>query len=92
MAQCNLLSDKLESGFITLNNQKGFVSALHNAIELFPKQMMLDSNDHAVVQIKNLDKRSKTKNERMELFRNYLNATNLNEFFTELKNNKPELY
>lgn len=83
--------DKLESGLITLNNQKGFVSSLHNSVELFLKQMMLDNNDHAVVQIKNLDKICKNRNERIDLFRNYLNATDLNEFFTELKNNKPEL-
>ena len=84
--------DKIKNGFVTLQYQKGFVSALHNAVELFLKQMMLDNNEYGVVQVRNLDKNSKKKQEKIDLMRDYLNASDLNVFFTDLKENKPELF
>lgn len=40
-------------GKATLEYRKHFVSSLHNAVELFIKQRMLDVNDYRVVEIKN---------------------------------------
>lgn len=82
--------EKMEQGFLTLQYQKGFVSALHNAVELFLKQMMLDQNEYGVMQVRNLDQSGKHKQKRIELMRRYLNAPDLNTFFTDLKNNSPE--
>lgn len=46
---CNAILD----GKATLEYRKHFVSTLHNAVELFVKQRMLDINDYRVVEIKN---------------------------------------
>ena len=43
-----LYHDKIKKGYSTLEYQKGFVSSLHNAVELFLKQIMLNNNDHDV--------------------------------------------
>lgn len=61
-------------GKATLGYRKHFVSSLHNAVELFIKQRMLDVNDYRVAEIKN-----------GVLFdgqpaRDYYNASNLNIF------------
>lgn len=46
--------DRIEKGFTTLEFQKGFVSSLHNSVELFLKQIMLDNKDHDVATLRYL--------------------------------------
>ncbi|MGB4093878.1 MAG: hypothetical protein WBK46_18355 [Ruminococcus flavefaciens] len=46
--------DRIEKGFTTLEFQKGFVSSLHNSVELFLKQIMLDNKDHDVATLRNV--------------------------------------
>lgn len=41
-------SNFILNGKATLQYRKQFVSSLHNAVELFIKQLMLDNNDHRV--------------------------------------------
>ena len=45
--------DDICSGKITLGYRKSFVAHLHNAVELFVKQYMLNINDHRVSTVKN---------------------------------------
>lgn len=73
---CNLLYD----GLATLENKKNFVSALHNAVELFFKQIMLDKNEHKVAYIGSI----KDVND-AQLVLKYMNSTDLNLFFKTLQ-------
>lgn len=71
---CNYILD----GKATLSYRKNFVSSLHNSVELFIKQRMLDINDFRVVEIKNgvmADGHPA---------KEYFNASNLNEYFLGL--------
>ena len=45
---CNYILDRKA----TLQYRKQFVSFLHNSVELFIKQLMLDNNDHRVCSVK----------------------------------------
>lgn len=72
--------DKIEAGISSLQSQKGFVSALQNAVELFLKQVMLNQNDKAVV---SLSKKSKIAFPTLE--QNYNSSVDLNRFFVGLK-------
>ncbi len=45
--------DCILEGKATLEYRKHFVSALHNAVELFIKQLMLNNTDYRVIQFKN---------------------------------------
>lgn len=73
------LCDEIKAGKCTLQYQKSFVASLHNAVELFLKQMMLNNNNHeVVVRIKD----SKTVN--AQLKSSYDSAKNLNAFFEGL--------
>ena len=65
-------------GKATLGYRKHFVSSLHNAVELFIKQRMLDINDYRVVEIKN----GVLPNGQPA--RDYYNATKLNDYFESL--------
>lgn len=67
------------SGFFTLGNKKGLVASLHNAVELYIKQAMLDANDYSVAWVYN----TKTK-EKAQLQLDYLNSNDLNSFFMNL--------
>lgn len=49
-------ANAISGGLSTLGYQKRFISSLHNAIELFLKQVMLDDNDHRVAETKKIDK------------------------------------
>ena len=64
-------------GRITLLYRKYFVSSLHNAVELFVKQIMLNNNDYRV--IKNTDF-----SETGEPVKSFLNSVNLNVYFANL--------
>lgn len=71
--------NKIKNGLCTLHYQKTFVSSLHNAIELLLKQIMLDNNDHSIID------KMKVKSEDDALLQlNYYKATSLNEFFKSL--------
>lgn len=72
---CNDILD----GRATLGYRKHFVSTLHNAVELFVKQRMLDINDFRVIEIKNgvLADGQPAKD--------YYNASNLNDYFAGLR-------
>lgn len=72
-------ADDIRAGRCTLQYQKSFVSSLHNAVELFMKQMMLNNNDHDVV-IRIRD--AKTANAQLKA--NYDRAVDLNVFFSGL--------
>ena len=75
-------AEKIFQGFVTLQYRKLFVSMLHNSVELFIKQRMLDLNDYRVADIR-------AKNDG-EPAKSYYNSTNLNDFFktTDLKGTK----
>ena len=45
-------SNFILKGKATLQYRKQFVSSLHNAVELFIKQLMLDNNDHRVCSVR----------------------------------------
>lgn len=45
-------SNFILNGKATLQYRKQFVSSLHNAVELFIKQLMLDNNDHRVCSVR----------------------------------------
>lgn len=73
--------DDIMDGKATLTYRKFFVSSLHNAVELFVKQLMLNDNDYRVVTFKSISKDASPAKE-------YYNSDNLNEFFLNLN---PEL-
>lgn len=69
--------DRIENGFTTLEFQKGFVSSLHNSVELFLKQIMLDNKDHTVATLRNV-----TKEDDAKLQLDYIKSDDLNQFFS----------
>lgn len=68
--------DEIEAGIASLANKKGFVSSLHNAVELFLKQIMLNTGDHRVAWLRNV-----TKADDIQLMKDYLDSNDLNTFF-----------
>ena len=72
---CHLLAE----GIATLPVQKHFVSSLHNAVELFLKQMMIDAGDHDVASVR----RIKTLDD-AQLALRYMTENDLNKFFSSL--------
>lgn len=71
--------DKIENGYSSLEYQKGFVSSLHNAVELFLKQIMLNNNDYTVARVGNVKSLNDAK-----LQLDYYNANDLNLYFSTL--------
>jgi len=71
--------NEIENGLSFFSNKKGFVSSLHNAVELFMKQIMIDNNDYTVANV-----RKPYSKEKMQLMKAYLNAENLNAFFEKI--------
>lgn len=72
--------DEILKGKVTLRYRKNFVSTLHNAVELFIKQCMLDNNDHRVCRIGKPKKDDPT-----GYLQNQFDASiNLNEYFLHL--------
>jgi len=66
--------DDIMAGKITLLYRKYFVESLHNAVELFIKQLMLNQNDYRVAKIRQHSKDG-------EPIKSYLSATDLNSYF-----------
>ena len=81
------LCNELLDGKATINNQKRFVSALHNSIELFLKQIMLDENNHNIAKLPKVDSI-----ETSELSLKYYQSNDLNKFFKELSNEQRQLF
>lgn len=69
------------NGFFTLGNKKGFIASLHNAVELYLKQSMLDDNEQKVAWVRSSILNSE---EGRRLKANYDQANNLNCFFSNL--------
>lgn len=77
----------LRNGVTSLGYKKSFVSALHNSVELFVKQLMLDANDYRVATVK------KMKLQNGEPMRSFLNATDLNTYFSSItKEERKQFY
>ncbi len=70
-------ADFLSQGYATLNIKKMFISTLHNAVELFFKQIMLNNNDHRVAGVKHVDAAG-------EPLKSYYNSSDLNDYFSNL--------
>lgn len=66
--------DEIMLGKATLTNRKYFVTSLQNAIELFVKQYMLNTNDYRVAEVKKYEADG-------EPLKSYLMSTDLNEYF-----------
>ena len=76
------------SGKCTLQYQKTFVSSLHNAVELYLKQIMLNESQHEVAYIP-----TKNKSEKAQVLRlRYANSNNLNRFFAEMNSEELQLF
>lgn len=74
-----LYANDIMKGMATLKYRKNFVASLHNATELFIKQLMLDIGDHSVCK-----KISARKDPDSALWTKYKAATDLNLFFSSL--------
>lgn len=70
------------AGKATLQYRKQFVSSLHNAVELFVKQLMLDNNDHRVCRVKNI------KDSEGHPLVDFFNADDLNYFFEHISDDE----
>ena len=68
--------DAIEQGIATLFYQKSFITSLHNAVEIFFKQILLDESNRDVAWVGNVKSQ---KNVVLNL--NYNGATDLNRFF-----------
>ena len=69
--------DQILAGKITLEVRKNFVSSLHNAVELFFKQIMLDNCDYRVAESRRVDAAG-------EPAKSFYAATDLNAYFEKL--------
>lgn len=70
--------DYILEGKVTLEYRKHFVSVLHNAVELFVKQLMLNNTDYRVTQLK------KGCNPDGQPARDFYNSKDLNAYFNSL--------
>lgn len=71
--------DMIAKGLATLQNKKLFISSLHNAVELFLKQILINQGNHKVVDIRKISTVDDA-----ELCLRYMQATDLNQFFNSL--------
>lgn len=72
--------DRIQQGYSSFQHQKAFVSSLHNAVELFLKQRMLDINSKDVASVR----KKCTSSLKDELENKYKLASELNLFFESL--------
>ena len=73
----------IKNGMVTLHYQKTFVSSLHNSVELFLKQIMIDNNDHNVASLFEVENEADA-----TLQLEYYKSKELNRFFKELNDKK----
>lgn len=78
MAIC--LADDIVGGKLTLKYRKNFVLALHNSIELFIAQILIDNNNHKVLKV--IEKKDPTQRVRLQL--QYSEAKDINHFLATL--------
>ena len=71
--------NEIEKGLSFLSYKKGFVSSLHNAVELFMKQILIDKKDRSVVTI-----RKPINGQIKKLYDDYHSSTDLNLFFESI--------
>lgn len=71
--------DAIMQGMGTLYYQKNYVSSLHNAVELFLKQIMLDDGDHKVAGMRRIKDKTDAR-----LCLDYMESTDLNLFFSRM--------
>jgi hypothetical protein len=71
------ISNSILEGNLSLQNRKYFVNSLHNAVELFVKQIMLNNNDHRVALIKDIKKINSAGSPLID----YYKSNDLNSFF-----------
>lgn len=83
--------EEILAGKITLQNKKIFVSTLHNAVELFLKQCMIDKNIHSVVNIPRFT-RIKSLLGFDDHFSVFLKTKDLNRYFSDLTIEKLEKF
>ena len=77
----------IKNGLVTLQYKKSFISTLHNAVELFLKQLMLNTQDYRVAKVK------PTKlNKNGEPLKSYYQSQNLNEYFKNLTVEERKIY
>ncbi len=69
--------DQILAGKITLEIRKNFISSLHNAVELFLKQIMLDTCDYRVAEPRRVDATG-------EPAKSFYTAADLNAYFEKL--------
>lgn len=74
----------IKEGKGTLLYQKNFISSLHNAVELFIKQMMINDGNHDVAYI--------LKHKKEDILIDYNNALDLNAFFTNYEDEKNDVF
>ena len=67
-------ADLLSQGFATLGLKKEFVSPLHNAVELFFKQIMINQRDYRVISFRK-------RNAGDSPYKEFLNSSDLNQYF-----------
>lgn len=70
---------EIKNGNASLKNKKNFVTSLHNATELFFKQLMLNQNDYRVAEV-----RGNRNDKYGEPLKSFYNAPDLNEYFSLL--------
>ena len=71
-------------GNISFQTKKMFVATLHNAIELFVKQIMLDNAIHSVRELKISGNLNKTDIPLIQEVISYIQSTDLNDYFKNL--------
>ena len=76
------------SGKCTLQYQKSFVSSLHNAVELYLKQIMLNETQHEVAYIPNKNRSEIAHHLRTQ----YAASNNLNCFFAKISSEELQLF
>ncbi len=61
--------DQIECGLSFFSNKKDFISSLHNAVELFMKQILIDNHDYIVASV-----RKPYTEDKIKIIKEYVNA------------------
>ena len=69
----------IKNGFVTLQYKKTFIATLHNAVELFLKQLMLNQKDYRIAKV-----RAEKLDSNGEPLKSYYQSLDLNEYFKKL--------
>ena len=77
----------IKNGFVTLQYKKTFIATLHNAVELFLKQLMLNQKDYRIAKV-----RAEKLDSNGEPLKSYYQSLDLNEYFKKLTIEIRKLY